>query len=268
MSDRRERTYEQSRPGAWRCPVCGATVPDELVLASLPPKHEHADRSCLSRYVFEEVRRLPGSKRRRTTAIRRPHPEVLKQAARHPGMRACDHAWSVLPPPAAVPPTVARERRCHRGRGGCSRGSGCLGGGRDPTGRCVAPSRGWLLLVVVGCLAYARHWARLAGRSRVGVRSEGEVRRALSILRSEVGRCGTRSAGRDAAISTASRSRPPAPRSRSRSKPKRSTEGISPRRARWRSGLNVAGEGIVAAPPYRSCLSSARARWSGSRTGC
>jgi len=44
---------------------------------------------------------------------------------------------------------------------------------------------GVLLLVVAGSLVYARHWARLAGRSRVGARSEGGVRRALSILRSE-----------------------------------------------------------------------------------
>jgi hypothetical protein len=73
MSDRYERADEQSRPEAWRCPVCGATVPDELVLASLPPKHEHSSRPvALVPMRFEEVRRLSGSKRRRTTAILRP----------------------------------------------------------------------------------------------------------------------------------------------------------------------------------------------------
>jgi hypothetical protein len=40
-----------------------------------------------------------------------------------------------------------------------------------------------LLLMMVGLLIYARHWVRLAGRSRVGARSEDEVRRALAALR-------------------------------------------------------------------------------------
>jgi Holliday junction resolvase-like predicted endonuclease len=40
-------------------------------------------------------------------------------------------------------------------------------------------------LIMVGLLIYARHWLRLAGRSRVGARSEDEVRRVLAPLRAE-----------------------------------------------------------------------------------
>jgi Nuclease-related domain len=42
-----------------------------------------------------------------------------------------------------------------------------------------------LVLVTVGLVTYARHWATLAGRSRVGARSENEVRRALEPLKAE-----------------------------------------------------------------------------------
>jgi hypothetical protein len=38
---------------------------------------------------------------------------------------------------------------------------------------------GLLLLMAVGLAFYARHWLSLAGRSRVGARSEDEVQRAL-----------------------------------------------------------------------------------------
>jgi hypothetical protein len=39
-----------------------------------------------------------------------------------------------------------------------------------------------LLLAAIGLGFYARHWLLLAGRSRVGARSEDEVRRALAVL--------------------------------------------------------------------------------------
>ena len=42
-----------------------------------------------------------------------------------------------------------------------------------------------LLLVAVALGGSARHWARLAGRSRVGARSEDQVQRALAPLRAE-----------------------------------------------------------------------------------
>jgi hypothetical protein len=44
---------------------------------------------------------------------------------------------------------------------------------------------GALLLVMGGLLADARRWLRLAGRSRVGARSEDEVQRALAQLETE-----------------------------------------------------------------------------------
>jgi Holliday junction resolvase-like predicted endonuclease len=44
---------------------------------------------------------------------------------------------------------------------------------------------GVLLLVAVGLLVDARHWVRLAARSRIGARSEDEVRRALAALEAE-----------------------------------------------------------------------------------
>ncbi len=44
---------------------------------------------------------------------------------------------------------------------------------------------GALLLVMAGLLADARRWLRLAGRSRVGARSEDEVQRALAPLEAD-----------------------------------------------------------------------------------
>jgi hypothetical protein len=44
---------------------------------------------------------------------------------------------------------------------------------------------GLLLLAAVGLGLHARHWLALAGRSRVGARSEDEVQRALAPLRAE-----------------------------------------------------------------------------------
>ena len=42
-----------------------------------------------------------------------------------------------------------------------------------------------VLLTALGLALYARHWLRLAGRSRVGARSEDEVRSALAPLAAE-----------------------------------------------------------------------------------
>ena len=44
---------------------------------------------------------------------------------------------------------------------------------------------GVLLLLALGLGLYARHWMTLAGRSRVGARSEDDVRRALAPLEAE-----------------------------------------------------------------------------------
>ena len=47
------------------------------------------------------------------------------------------------------------------------------------------PLAGLLLLIAVGLGLHARHWLALAGRSRVGARSEDDVQRALVPLRAE-----------------------------------------------------------------------------------
>ena len=44
---------------------------------------------------------------------------------------------------------------------------------------------GTLLLVALALLIDARRWVRLAGRSRLGARSEDEVRRALAVLEAD-----------------------------------------------------------------------------------
>ena len=49
----------------------------------------------------------------------------------------------------------------------------------------AVPVAAVLLLVAVALGGYARHWARLAGRSRVGARSEDQVQRALAPLQAE-----------------------------------------------------------------------------------
>jgi hypothetical protein len=48
-----------------------------------------------------------------------------------------------------------------------------------------APVAGILLIATVGLAAYARHWVRLAGRSRVGATSERQVREALRRLQAD-----------------------------------------------------------------------------------
>jgi hypothetical protein len=47
------------------------------------------------------------------------------------------------------------------------------------------PLAGLLLVIAVGLGLYARHWLALAGRSRVGARSEDEVQRELAPLHAE-----------------------------------------------------------------------------------
>jgi len=49
----------------------------------------------------------------------------------------------------------------------------------------AAPIAGLLLVMAIGLGINARHWLSLAGRSRVGARSEDEVQRALAALEAE-----------------------------------------------------------------------------------
>ena len=43
----------------------------------------------------------------------------------------------------------------------------------------------WLLVLALGLGLYARRWISLAGRGRVGARSEDQVQRALAVLEAE-----------------------------------------------------------------------------------
>ena len=72
----------------------------------------------------------------------------------------------------------------------------------------AAPLAGPLLLAAVGLGLYARHWLSLAGRSRVGARSEDEVQRALVPLRRRAGGVGTPCPGKAGETSTRWRSPP------------------------------------------------------------
>ena len=65
-----------------------------------------------------------------------------------------------------------------------------------------------LVLIMVVLMIDARRWARLAGRSRVGARSEEEVQRALAALEAEGWRLRHSLPWRAVATSTAWRSRP------------------------------------------------------------
>ena len=81
----------------------------------------------------------------------------------------------------------------------------------------AAALAGLLLLAAVGLGLYARYWLSLAGRSRVGARSEDEVQRALAPSRGGgLAACGIRCRGRVGETSTRWRSRRPGSRSRSR----------------------------------------------------
>ena len=110
----------------------------------------------------------------------------------------------------------------------------------------------------------ARRWLRLAGRSRVGARSEDGGPAGARRARSRgVAAAPFAAAIEDTATSTASRSPRPGSPSRSNRRPEPSTPTTSPTPARWRHGF-AATAGAGAAPArWRSCASSARGAWSG-----
>jgi hypothetical protein len=87
-----------------------------------------------------------------------------------------------------VPSLVMRSfphRRMHRAAasGVAGLGAGALAAIAADVGAIAIA--GVLVLVMVGLLFRAHHWMRLAGLSRVGARSEDEVRRALAPLEAE-----------------------------------------------------------------------------------
>ncbi len=82
----------------------------------------------------------------------------------------------------------ARRQQCrrlsHAGKAGLGSVVAALFGLVVASAGAVALA-GLLLLTAVGLGLYARHWLSLAGRSRVGARSEDEVQRALAPLQAE-----------------------------------------------------------------------------------
>jgi len=108
-----------------------------------------------------------------------------------------------------------------------------------------------LLAIVLGL--HARHWLVLAGRSRVGARSEDEVQRALARLEAEGWRLRHSLPWADVGTSTRSRSLPPAWRSRSKLKPKPSSTGTLLVCSSRRNGCPVAGGDGACAVRSRSC---------------
>jgi hypothetical protein len=138
----------------------------------------------------------PGDSRYPDAAVRLQDPEQLVAAAwqvngsraelalevqanvRPPRVRASEHARSELSPPAAI-------RRFRRAAAAAASGltAGALAvlaaGADAPRVSAV------LLLTTIGLLIYARHWLVLAGRSRLGARSEDEVQRELAPLQPE-----------------------------------------------------------------------------------
>ena len=97
------------------------------------------------------------------------HPPAVRPSPRDP---------IELPAPSAAPP--AAPSGCQRRRGDRGR---C--GGDHRSGRRRARACRVLALVTVGLLLDTRRWLRLAGRSRVGARSEDAVRGALAALEAE-----------------------------------------------------------------------------------
>ena len=82
-------------------------------------------------------------------------------------------------------PRRQQYRRLRRAAASGAVGMGTGASAVIAAGAGAIAAAGVLLLITVGPLIYARHWLRLAGRSRVGVRSEDEVRRVLARLTAE-----------------------------------------------------------------------------------
>jgi hypothetical protein len=135
---------------------------------------------------------------------------------------------------------------------------------------------GVMLALAIGLGLYARHWLSLADRSRIGARSEDEVRRALAPRARRGGGCGTRSRGEAAGTSTPWPSRRPGSHSPSRRGRGATTvttsRGYANRRCGCRGGV---GGGAGAAPCPSSAWfapaawsGSSRTSWSSRSTGC
>jgi hypothetical protein len=130
----------------------------------------------------------------------------------------------------------------------------------------AVPLAGVLLLTAFGLGLYARHWLALAGRSRVGARSEDDVQRALTPLHAERWRLRHSLPWQGGGDIDSIAISPPALRSRSRQKPERTTVAISLGCASRRRGCHDAGEDGHATAPLASCASFVRGASSASST--
>jgi Nuclease-related domain len=86
------------------------------------------------------------------------------------------------------PTSYPRRQQYRRLRRAVASGTASLAAGAFAVGAAVTGTTavaGVLVLVTSGLVIDARRWVRLAGRSRVGARSEDEVRRALTPLEAE-----------------------------------------------------------------------------------
>jgi Nuclease-related domain len=126
---------------------------------------------------------------------------------------------------------------------------------------------GALLLVMAGLLADARRWLRLAGRSRVGARSEDEVQRALERLEGEGWRLRHSLPWRGRGDIDSVAIAPTGVAFAIETKPERSTRVTWRACERWHCGFAVAGGGGLGAGRFRSCASCAPEVWSVSRAG-
>ena len=126
---------------------------------------------------------------------------------------------------------------------------------------------GLLLLLAIGLGLHARHWLVLAGRSRVGARSEDEVQRALARLEHEGWRLRHSLPWRGRGDIDSVAIAPTGVAFAIETKPERSTRVIWRACERWHCGFTVAGGGGLGAGRFRSCASSAPEVWSVSRAG-
>ena len=132
----------------------------------------------------------------------------------------------------------------------------------------VTSIAGLLLLLAIGLGLYARHWLVLAGRSRVGARSEDEVQRALARLETEGWRLRHSLPWRGRGDIDSVAIPPPAWPSRSRPRPRPTRTDTLLRCANRRHGYRVAGGDGASAVRCRSCALLDVAGWSLSRPEC
>jgi hypothetical protein len=125
---------------------------------------------------------------------------------------------------------------------------------------------GMLVLVMIGLLTDARRWVRLAGRSRLGARSEDEVRRTLAALETEGWRMRHSLPYRDRGDIDSVAIAPTGIAFAMKPRPDRLTRDISPACQRWPRGCTAGGGAGVLAELAPSCASCAPEAGSASRT--